>query len=153
MNRFADAKRLLVLLERRSIKQQQNVQRHREELVKLDVQLVDNRAAVARLRDRLAGSAQRTKFVRSELMRVRSKRAVIGFEIACKIIEEAELVERRGDVEAALHAAQKAVIALKQRQQKHCDWFAKRRIERDMQRESAMESDILEVRSYGFDQQ
>ncbi|KWK77689.1 hypothetical protein [Burkholderia ubonensis] len=153
MNRFADAKRLLVLLERRSIKQQQNVQRQRDELVKLDMELVENRAAIARLRDRLAGNAQQTQFVRSELMRVRSKQAVIGFEIACKIIEEAELIERREDVEAALHTAQKVVMALKQRQQKHCDWFAQRRIERDMQRESAMESDILEVRSYGFDQQ
>ncbi|MGY4730891.1 BsaT protein [Burkholderia pyrrocinia] len=150
MKQLSDAKRILALLQRRSLTLRQKMQRLRDALSSLDLRILENRTMVERLREKLAQATPPKAYAHRDLMRARGKQATIRFEIACKKTEEEELLDRRRDVEQELSANKDASLALEQRQNKHRDWFARRSLEYDLLRESLAEAEITEGRGHGF---
>ncbi|KVD73620.1 BsaT protein [Burkholderia sp. ABCPW 14] len=153
MKRLDGARRLLAVLDRRGDALRRQAARERDALAGLDARIAEQRAAIARLRERLAASAPPKPYARSELMRVRGKQAAIRFEIACKAVETDDLLERRQAAEQALRDSLAAALALERRRNKHRDWLARRRIENDRLRESAADADITEGAGHGFNHQ
>ncbi|AOJ73539.1 MULTISPECIES: hypothetical protein [Burkholderia] len=152
MKRLGDARRLIAVLERREWSVRQQAERERKGLSNLDARIVEHRASIERLRDRLAATAPPKSYARAELMRVRGKQAAIRFEIACKQIEADDLLEQRLAAERALRESLAAALALERRQNKHRNWLARRRLENDLLHELAIEAEIIEGASHGFNQ-
>jgi hypothetical protein len=152
---FSDAKRLLVLLQRRTAVLRGQAQRHREELARVDEEIAGKRRDVEQLIEELSHSAIGRQYGRSELMRARGQQAVMRFEIACRRMEEADLIERRDQIEDELDASRKAALALEQRQNKHRDWLARERLKHDLLRELLADAEIAEImegKAHGFNQ-
>jgi hypothetical protein len=152
MKAFSDAKKLLVLLQRRTAALRRQAQRQRDELAGVDAEIAGKRRAVEQLKQALAHSAVGRQYGRSELMRARGQQAVMRFEIACRKMEEADLIERRAQIEGDLAASRNAALALEQRQNKHRDWLARERLKHDLLRELLVDGEIMEGKAHGFNQ-
>ena len=152
MKAFSDARRLLVLLQRRTAVLRRQAQRQRAELAGVDEDIAGKRRAVEQLKEKLAHSGYGRQYGRSELMRARGQQAVMRFEIACRRMEEADLIERRNQIEDELAASRKAALALEQRQNKHRDWLARERLKHDLLRELLVDAEIMEGKAHGFNQ-
>jgi hypothetical protein len=152
MKPFSDAKKLLVLLQRRMAALRRQAQLQREELARVHADIAAKRRDVEQLQEKLGHSAIGRQYGRSELMRARGQQAVMRFEIACRRMEEADLIERRDQIEDDLAASRKAALALEQRQNKHRDWLARERLKHDLLRELLVDAEIMEGKAHGFNQ-
>ncbi|KVD78012.1 hypothetical protein WS62_29755 [Burkholderia sp. ABCPW 14] len=146
MKRFGEAKKLLSLLQRRVNALRWEMQQHRDALADVDRELAGVSAEIDGLKEQLARAAFGRCYERSALMRARGKQAVARFGIACRKMAEADLIERRGQIEQALQASRQEALALEQRQNKHRDWLARQRLQYDMLRESMIEAELMEGR-------
>lgn len=146
MKQFADAQRVMMLLERRALTLRRQTQRQREALRDAERKVDEMRQEIGRLEAEIKKGAQGGQFSRPQLMRLRGTQAVLRFAVACKRMDEVDLLEQRGQIEQELQASRKAALALEQRQDKHRHWLARRRLEYDLMRELLAETEMLEGR-------
>ncbi|MGF6265263.1 chromosome segregation ATPase [Paraburkholderia youngii] len=148
MKRFVEAERLVGLLQRRSSCMQRRMQRQREALTDVDRKLADLRSEISRLRQEISEHRGCVRYDRGGLMRARGKQAVIKLDIACRKLQEASLIEHRERIDQELLSSKQAVLRLDQRQNKHREWIARGRLHDALRRESTVDAELGEGRSY-----
>jgi hypothetical protein len=148
MKQLRDIKNLLALSQWRAVALRQQARRQRDVLASLDAELLRNREAVKRLNDGLIESMSPKAYSRNELMSARGKQAAIRLDIACKKIDEVDLLERRKEAAQQLDAIQRAWAALERRQVKCREQLAWRRHELDVHRELMSDEEIMEGRGH-----
>ncbi|MEX3846699.1 hypothetical protein [Paraburkholderia sp. BR10882] len=146
MKHSVEAKKIVGLLQSRRCRLNIAMQRQRDALADIDSKLVNVRDQISRLRQDISKHAGSVRYDRGGLMRARGKQAVIKFEIACSMLQEASLIEHRERIDQHLRASMQAVVMLEQRKCKHSEWIQRKRLQEDLRLQSAVDAELQEGR-------
>ncbi|ONC26348.1 hypothetical protein AQ914_04510 [Burkholderia pseudomallei] len=132
----------------RSLRLKQQSQKERAVVEDLEAKIGRFNDDLAKLKAECA--AYEGRYSRSSLLCARGRIAVTLYEIACRNVEIAELIDERDRAREQMRSTEKAVMALTQRKQRHCERLAKEKTAYATLRELQLSEEILEGKGYGF---